>query len=95
MAHPGELAGRRVLVVDDNATNREILEHHVLAGGMRCATAASGAQALEQLRDARMRDGDPFELAIVDMKMPGMDGLELAAAVRADPLLARRCDWCS
>ena len=86
VAHPGELAGLRTLVVDDNATNVEILEHHALAGGMRCATASSGVQALERLREAK-RSGDPFELAIIDMKMPGMDGLELAAAVRADPTL--------
>jgi two-component system, sensor histidine kinase and response regulator len=86
VGHPGELAGRRALVVDDNATNAEILEHHALAGGMRCSTTSSGAQALKRLREA-LREGDPFELAIVDMKMPGMDGLELAAAVRADPEL--------
>ena len=86
MGHPGELAGRRTLVVDDNATNAEILEHHAQAGGMRCSKTSSGAQALKRLREAQ-RDGDPFELAIIDMKMPGMDGLELAAAVRADPKL--------
>ena len=51
---------------------------------MRCTTARSGAQALERLREAH-GEGDPFELAIVDMKMPGMDGLELAAAIRARP----------
>jgi len=83
---PGELVGRRTLVVDDNATNAEILELHVLAGGMRCTTACSGAQALERLREAQ-RDGDPFELALIDMKMPGMDGLELANAVRSDTAL--------
>jgi signal transduction histidine kinase/DNA-binding response OmpR family regulator len=84
--HPGELAGRRVLVVDDNATNAEILEHHALTGGMRCSRVNSGASALTHLRDA-LREGDPFEMAIIDMKMPGMDGLELAANVRADPTL--------
>ena len=86
VGHPGELASRRTLVVDDNATNAEILEHHALAGGMRCSSTSSGAQALKRLREA-LREGDPFELAIIDMKMPGMDGLELAAAVRADPEL--------
>jgi len=87
VAHPGELAGRRVLVVDDNSTNAEILQHHALAGGMRCTSVNGGARALASLREA-LRDGDPFELAIVDMKMPGMDGLELAAAVRSDPALS-------
>ena len=47
MPHPGGLAGRRTLVVDDNATNREILGHHVVAGGMHGETAADGMQALE------------------------------------------------
>src|SRR5436190_20027487 len=84
--HPGGLAGRRTLVVDDNATNREILGHHVAAGGMHGETAADGMQALECLRGAA-RAGSPFELAIIDMKMPGMDGLQLACAIRSDPAL--------
>ena len=87
VAHPGELAGRRVLVVDDNATNAEILLHHAHAGGMRGASVNGGALALQRLREAA-RSGNPFEMAIVDMKMPGMDGLELTAALRADPLLS-------
>jgi two-component system, sensor histidine kinase and response regulator len=82
--HAGELAGRLVLVVDDNATNVEILEHHAMAAGMRCVTASNGAQALALLREAH-RSGDAVSLALVDMKMPVMDGLELAAAVRSDP----------
>ena len=49
---------------------------------------------LERLREAH-GEGDPFDIAIVDMKMPGMDGLELAAAVRADPALAGSCGSCS
>jgi two-component system sensor histidine kinase/response regulator len=84
---PAGLTGRRVLVVDDNVTNREILEHHVEAGGMRTASAVDGHDGLQQLRKAA-RDGDRFEIAIVDMKMPGMDGIELAAEMRSEPLLA-------
>ena len=84
---PAGLTGRRVLVVDDNVTNREILVHHVEAGGMRVASAVDGIDGLQQLRRA-VRDGERFEMAIVDMKMPGMDGIELAAALRDDPLLA-------
>jgi PAS domain S-box-containing protein len=84
--YPGELANRRVLVVDDNATNAEILNFHALQVGMRCTTAADGAQGLARLREALV-EGDPYELAIIDMKMPVMDGLQLAAAVRADPQL--------
>ena len=86
IAHPGELNGRRAIVIDDNATNAQILQHHASAGGMRCTSTFGGAQALELLRQAQ-RAADPFDLAIVDMKMPGMDGLQFAAAVRADPAL--------
>jgi CheY-like chemotaxis protein len=85
--YPGELAGRRVLVVDDNATNAEILGYHAQAVGMRCESVHDGLAGLEALR-AAARQGRPFELAIIDMKMPRMDGLELAAAVRADAALA-------
>jgi two-component system, sensor histidine kinase and response regulator len=85
--YPGELAGRRVLVVDDNATNAEILDYHAQAVGMRSATASDGLAGLQALRQAA-REGNPFELAIIDMKMPRMDGLALAAAVRNDPALA-------
>ncbi len=85
--YPGELAGRRVLVVDDNATNAEILDYHAQAVGMRSATASDGLAGLQSLRQAA-REGNPFELAIIDMKMPRMDGLALAAAVRNDPALS-------
>ncbi len=85
--NPSALARRHVLVVDDHATNREILERHVLAGGMRCRTAIDGFDALRQMQLAQQA-GDPFEVAVIDMKMPGMDGIELAQAVAADPLLA-------
>ena len=84
---PGALAGRNVLVVDDNATNREILEHHVHAAGMRCASAVDGLDGLTQLRQA-LAAGDAYDIAIIDMKMPRMDGIELATALRADPAFA-------
>jgi two-component system, sensor histidine kinase and response regulator len=84
--HMGGLSGRRVLVVDDNATNREILERHITTAGMRCATAEHGLDALLQLR-AAAQAGDSFELALVDMKMPVMDGIELATQMRADTQL--------
>jgi PAS domain S-box-containing protein len=83
---PAGLKGRRVLVVDDNVTNREILEHHVALGGMRTASAVDGVDGLEQLRVAAGGE-DRFEVAVIDMKMPRMDGIELAAAMRSDPLL--------
>jgi PAS domain S-box-containing protein len=85
--NPSGLAQKRVLVVDDNATNREILQHHVAAGGMRCAVAVDGIDALEHLARA-VAEGDPFDIALIDMKMPRLDGLGLASAVRADAALA-------
>jgi len=88
VVYPKELAGRRALIVDDNPTNIEILEHHTRAAGMHCASAPDGMRALEQLRQAARANLD-FDLAIVDMKMPGMTGLDLAAAVRGDPLLCK------
>jgi signal transduction histidine kinase/CheY-like chemotaxis protein len=81
-----ELTGLRVLVVDDNATNREIMQHRMLSWKMVAATAADGASALAALREAT-REARPYDLAILDMHMPGMDGLELARAIHADPAL--------
>jgi signal transduction histidine kinase/DNA-binding response OmpR family regulator len=71
------LKGKRVLVVDDNSTNRLSLRDHLLCWGMDPVLAASGEEALAQF----VNDAD-FALAIVDLHMPGMDGLELAAALR-------------
>jgi PAS domain S-box-containing protein len=87
VASPAALERVHVLIVDDNATNREIVEHHVLAAGMFSACASNGLEALEQLRHAHQQ-GNPFGLALIDMKMPGMDGLELAEAIRGDPVLS-------
>jgi len=79
--------GARVLVVDDNATNREILARQTAAWGLASDEAENGPQALARLRDAA-RVGEPYDLALVDMRMPEMDGLELARQIRADPALA-------
>ena len=73
----------RILIVDDNETNCSILEHQSSAWGMRHATAMGGKQALSMMRTAADQ-GDPFDLAILDMHMPGMDGLTLARAIKGD-----------
>ena len=74
----------RVLIVDDNATNRLILHHQITAWSMVDDAAADGVQALEMLHAAARR-GEPYHLAILDLNMPGMNGLELARAIKADP----------
>jgi len=79
--------GRRVLVVEDNPTNRQILEAQLRQVMIDVASAENGAQALELMR-AAAKAGTPFDAALIDMKMPVMDGLTLAASVRRDPLLA-------
>ena len=73
---PKDLTGARVLVVDDNATNRKILVENFKRWGMEAVAASSGAQALQIAREAD-RDHQPFKLILVDFQMPGMDGLEL------------------
>jgi CheY-like chemotaxis protein/HPt (histidine-containing phosphotransfer) domain-containing protein len=77
----------RVLIVDDNETNCSILEHQTSAWGMRHATAMGGKQALAMMRTA-VDQGDPFEQVILDMHMPGMDGMTLARAIKGDGMLA-------
>lgn len=86
-ARPCDLKGTRVLIVDDNATNRDILHHRVLSWGMRGGCAENGQNGLKLLKEA-VEIGDPYELAILDMMMPGMNGLELARTIKADTAIA-------
>ena len=85
-ANVGQLRGRRVILVEDNPTNRSILEAQLRGFGMDVATADNGATALELLR-AAARASTPFDAAVIDMKMPIMDGLTLATELRRDPQL--------
>jgi PAS domain S-box-containing protein len=80
----GLLAGLRVLVVDDNATNRLVLESQLNAWGLRPESVADARTALELARAAAVA-GHPYDIAVLDMCMPGMDGLELAHELTADP----------
>ena len=82
-----DLSNLHVLVVDDNATNREILDHYARNWKMRNNAAENGEMALQMLRNAAA--DDPYELAILDMQMPNMDGLMLARAIKADPTIAK------
>jgi two-component system, sensor histidine kinase and response regulator len=84
---PPGLQGRRVLIVDDNTTNRQILHEQLASFAIVSAQASGGPEALAQLEGAA-RSGCPFELAILDLHMPGMDGVQLGTAIRANPWLA-------
>ena len=77
----------RVLAVDDNATNRLILKHQLESWGMIYTEASSGYEALELLRAAVQRN-ELFNLAVLDLMMPGMNGFELARHIKNDPALA-------
>ena len=76
----------RVLVVDDNAGSREILGQQLSAWGIESDTVANGVEALGALRKATA-NGKGFDLVLVDLRMPGTDGLTLAYAVRSEPAL--------
>ena len=72
------LAGKRILVVDDNATNREIVTRHARSWGMEPVAVELPSQAL-----ALVEAGEPFDVAVLDMMMPEMDGLALAGEIRS------------
>jgi signal transduction histidine kinase/CheY-like chemotaxis protein/HPt (histidine-containing phosphotransfer) domain-containing protein len=77
---PAELPGRSALVVDDNATNRQILRRQLTAWGMRVEDCADGRSAL-----AAVDAGGQYDVVLLDMHMPGMDGVTLARALRERP----------
>jgi PAS domain S-box-containing protein len=79
-------ASLKALVVDDNQTNRAIVEAYLSARDVTCVSAASGPEALTLMHDA-VRAGEPFELVVLDGQMPGMDGIELAQAITLAPSL--------
>jgi PAS domain S-box-containing protein len=81
------LAGHRVLIVDDNETNRTILRQQLTQWGLGTGSVESGEAALELLRGGASA-GTPWDVAVLDMQMPGMDGLTLARTVKADAKIA-------
>jgi PAS domain S-box-containing protein len=83
---PPELSGMRILAVDDNATNREIIFRQLSAWRFRVELAPDGPTALEMLRRASSR-GRQFSLALLDGEMPVIDGYELARQIQADETL--------
>ena len=82
-----QLIDSRVLIIDDNDTNREILERQTASWKMINDSASSGPEGLALLRAAQQR-GQPFDLVILDMQMPDMDGLEVAHRIKGDKNIA-------
>ena len=84
---PASLKGVRILIVDDNATGRQMLSARLAAWGMHPTQARDGATALRLLFEARV-EGSPFEVALLDLNMPGMDGATLGRAIKSDEALS-------
>ncbi len=78
------LSGKRTVIIDDNTTNRIILQHQLNAYGILSTSAMSAEEGLELLLRAYDRN-EAFEFAIIDMQMPGMDGLALASQIKNNP----------
>jgi two-component system sensor histidine kinase/response regulator len=87
ISRPVDPTGSKALVVDDNATNRTILASQLTSWGVDCDSAADASQALA-LMQAAAGEGRPYSLGLIDLHMPpGMNGIELAAAIRREPAL--------
>jgi CheY-like chemotaxis protein len=82
------LQGLKLLIVEDNDTNRDILDGYAQSWGMHTDTTASSLKALELFKGAAA-NGQPYDLAIIDMKMANMNGIELGQSIKADPALAQ------
>ncbi len=82
-----KLRGLRVLVVDDNATNRLITAEQLALWDVQSTGVVSAREAMVELRQAA-RSGQPYQVALVDMCMPNINGLQLAELIRADELVA-------
>ncbi|MFO7556214.1 MAG: response regulator [Desulfobacterales bacterium] len=82
-----DIRKKRILIVDDNPINRQVFREQLISWGCRYGEASSGAQAIDELRTAQ-EIRDPFEIAIIDMQMPDMDGEALGRNIKKDPNLA-------
>ncbi|HKQ61676.1 MAG TPA: response regulator [Candidatus Polarisedimenticolaceae bacterium] len=81
------LAGKRVLIVDDNATNRQVLLEQTRGWGMEATVAEDGTAGFERLREAARTQ--PFDVVLLDYLLPGIDGIGFARLVERDPWLPR------
>jgi len=80
---PGDIRNKYILIVDDNATNRHVLREQLKSWGCQFNEASSGEEALRKMRQG-VDDNRPFDLAILDMQMPGMDGETLGRKIKQD-----------
>ena len=87
---PKDLHGVRILAVDDNASNRELLERYLTGFGAETTSATNGQDALRLLRAAEAKKR-PYALALIDHHMPGLNGLALAYAVTSDSVAPTTC----
>jgi len=81
---PSSLRGVRVLIADDHAPSGRALEDQVVSWGMRASVLENGLETLAALRAAN-EEGDPYRVALLDDRLPGMNGADLAAEIRCDP----------
>ncbi|CAA9889407.1 Histidine kinase [Candidatus Methylobacter favarea] len=82
-----DIAGKRALIVDDNATNRIILEHYLSHWGIAAKAVDNAPAALSEL-EAAVSNNRPFDILLSDLHMPGMDGLALIKAITERPAIA-------
>ncbi|MDM8536959.1 response regulator [Desulfobacterales bacterium HSG17] len=82
-----ELKGLKVLIIDDNSTNQKILEKQTDSWGVKNDTAASGPEGIKKLFSAQAKE-EPFDLVLLDMDMPKMNGIEVAEQIQADTSLS-------
>lgn len=80
---PGDIRNKYILIVDDNETNRHVLREQLKSWGCRFNEASGGEEALRKMRQG-IDDNRPFDLAILDMQMPGMDGETLGKKIKQD-----------
>ncbi|TPW18626.1 MAG: barA [Halothiobacillaceae bacterium] len=85
--HQRDLQQIHTLIVDDNATNRTILEYQTAGWLMKADSVSSGEEALARLRECAANN-NPYEIALLDYMMPGMDGMELARLIKQDATIA-------
>ena len=84
--HSADLRGKRLLVIDDNDTNRRVVLHQAKIWGMVVDEAGSGEAGIALMR-AAARNRERFDAVAIDLNMPGISGLETAAAIKDDPVL--------